>query len=315
MRVTVHRLVSERRRLVPRPQVTLDLPLERFTLPSGRCLLKVQAEGFAELSYPLRVDRAEHHLGRVRLYTPAEVGQDWVLVPGGAFLLGGDHQARQAMPRCRPTLGDRFMQRTCVTVGHWLRYLHALPREEARSHVPGVCSPTGLFTPWWSEVDGRIELPEGWDPRWPIVGVDAEDAAAYAAWVSRRTGRRQRLPTEEEWEKAARGVDGRAWPWGDHFDPTFAHMRASRPGEPSLGPVGAFPVDCSPYGCLDMAGCVQEWTGSWMDNDLVVLRGGSWADERDDLRCAARSGRPPHYRSDRVGFRLVSDQPAIGVRI
>jgi len=89
-------------------------------------------------------------------------------------------------------------------------------------------------------------------------------------------------------------------------------MRASRPGPPGLGPVGAFPIDRSVYGCQDMAGLVREWTASWMDGDLVVVRGGSWVDEGEHLRCAARAGRPAGWRGLDVGFRLASDVRAQG---
>lgn len=310
VRAVLHRLVPEHRRLVPHAVADLPIPLQAHALPPGRWLLTLDAPGLAPVRYPLVLSRGEHHEARICMHTPAQVGEGWVQVPSGPFLLGGDPLARQPMPRCRPTIGDLFVRRTCVTSAEWLEYLRALPAEEAQRRCPGATSPTGAATPWWFAAEEGWSLPAGWDPRWPVVGVDTEDAAAYAGWVSALTGRNQRLPTEEEWEKAARGVDGRTWPWGDRFDPTFAHMRGSRTGMPGLGPVGAFPVDTSPYGCQDMAGLVREWTASWMDHDLAVVRGGSWSDEADDLRVAARSGQPPRQRSALVGFRLVSEQPA-----
>ena len=150
-------------------------------------------------------------------------------------------------------------------------------------------------------------LPDDWPPDWPVVGIDAHDAAAYAAWRAARSGLPIRLPAEEEWEKAARGIDARAWPWGDRFDPTFAHMRTSRAGGPGLAPTPAFPVDRSPYGVLGMAGGVREWTASWLDATQQVVRGGAWDDDADDLRCATRRGARPTWRDAGLGVRLACD--------
>ncbi len=308
--LTVSRLVPRGRALVEEEHAHAILPLAELSMPPGRWMVTARAEGFAPVRYLVALGRAEHHVGQVRLYRPDEVGDGFVQIAASPFQLGGDVEARQALPRCRPLLADRFMMRLPVTAQAYLEFLEDLPLDEARRRAPGGRGPAGELCPWWAPQDGRWLLPAGWDPRWPVVGVDAQDAAAYAAWWSARHGRPARLPTEEEWEKAARGVDGRAWPWGDRFDPILAHMRSSRPGSPGLAPVGTFPSDRSPYGCQDMAGGVREWTASWLDHQLVVVRGGSWADDAADLRCAARSGVSPDHRGATVGFRLVSEVPA-----
>ena len=176
--------------------------------------------------------------------------------------------------------------------------------------MPGEAGLYGDFRPYWTKRAGAWALPADWNPSWPVVAVNIEDAIAYSAWLSSKLDRQCRLPTEEEWEKAARGVDGRAFPWGPAFDPTFAHMRRSRTGAPTLWPVGQYPVDCSVYGCMDMAGGVREWTASAFSEGQVVVRGGGWNDDMDELRCAGRRGLPPYFRSSSVGFRLVSVLPA-----
>ena len=142
--------------------------------------------------------------------------------------------------------------------------------------MPGEAGPFGEHVAFWQHDGTAWTIPSGWDPQWPVNAISLADAEAYAEWRSALERRAMRLPTEEEWEKAARGVDGRAYPWGDRFDPTFAHMRASVPGAPRPAPVGAYPVDTSVYGCMDMAGGMREWTSSRFDEGQVVIRGGTW---------------------------------------
>ena len=286
------------------------MPIEDLQLSPGSWLLEVSAPGFQTARYPLYLERLEHHEGRVRLFRSEEVGEGWVVVPAGRFVMGGDPKARQPLQRCRPWVDDLFVMKTCVTSEDWLRYLNALPIEEAMRRVPGE---GGLFgssaVRYWSHGEQGWSLPEGWQPDWPVFAVSHDDAVAYAQWLSADLGRAVRLPTEEEWEKCARGVDGRSYPWGDKFDPTFAHMRRSRPGRPRPWSVGQYPVDTSVYGAMDMAGGLRELTSSWFDEGQIVIRGGTWGDDADDLRCACRAGLQPDFRYSFIGFRLVSEEP------
>ena len=331
--VVVERFEPQGRRLVSRIVDTLALPLQRHPLPPGSYRLVVRAAGFADAVYPLALRRGEHHRARVVLYRPDQIGEAWVQVAAGSFHMGGDPLARllgwriggrgplrgfsptgdplarQALESCSPTLGDRFVMRTPVTSAEYLAFLEGLPAEEVEGRLPGEVGFQGIARPLWSLHEGRPVLPETWDARWPVVAVSQDDARAYAAWLSERQGRVVRLPTEEEWEKAARGVDGRPFPWGAGFDPTFAHMRTSQPGPAQPAPVGSYPVDTSVWGCQDMAGGVREWTTSAYGAGRVVVRGGSWRDDHDELRCAARWGLEATRRSSAIGFRLVSEQP------
>ncbi len=309
--VTIARLVERGRVLKPEPVDTCPAPVAGVALPAGSYLVTARAPDREPVTASLSLSRAEPLSLILRPRTAAQVGHGWVLVPAGAFQLGGDLHARDPLPRCRPTLGDLYVRRFPVIVAEYAAFLAGLPREEAERRLPGRRGAVGAGETWWAlDAAGVPVVPPDWHLRWAVVGIDADDAAAYAAWVSAETGRPVRLPTEDEWEKAARGADGRAYPWGHRFDPTFAHMRDSRPGPPGPAAVDAAPIDVSPYGVRGAAGGVREWTASWLDGGRVVVRGGSWADGPEELRCASRRGLPADWRSDRVGFRLVSDVPA-----
>lgn len=142
----------------------------------------------------------------------------------------------------------------------------------------------------------------------PVVLVSHEDARAYAAWLSLRTGKTWRLPTEAEWEKAARGTDGRMFPWGDRFAP--GRLNSHDRGPFDTLPVGAFPAGASPFGLLDAAGQVFEWTATAAGAGRFIVKGGSWDDKGCGVcRPAARHGRPSTLKHILVGFRLVLEEP------
>ena len=143
-------------------------------------------------------------------------------------------------------------------------------------------------------------------PDHPVVYISWHDAVAYAGWLAKQTSQPWRLPTEAEWEKAARGGDGRIYPWGDSFDKS--RCNTSEGGKGTTTPVGSYPSGASPCGAHDMAGNVWEWTSSLFkpypydptdgrenvnSTDNRVLRGGSWCDDSRDARAACRARNHP----------------------
>jgi formylglycine-generating enzyme required for sulfatase activity len=152
----------------------------------------------------------------------------------------------------------------------------------------------------------------------PVVNVNWYDVVAYATWLSHLTRQVWRVPTEAEWEKAARGTDGRRYPWGDTFSKTCCNTLASQIH--TTTPVGAYPSGASPYGVYDLAGNVWEWTSSerlpypyklpserdeMHIPELRVLRGGSWHDDARHARTTFRECRSSGSFYDTFGFRLV----------
>ncbi len=140
----------------------------------------------------------------------------------------------------------------------------------------------------------------------PVVLVSHGDAVAYAVWLSRRTGRRWRLPSEAQWEKAARGNDGRRFPWGDVYHADRLNSHDSGPFDTL--PVGTFSNGASPFGILDAAGQVFEWTATRAGNSRAIVKGGSWDDKGCGVcRPAARHSRPAALKHILIGFRLVRE--------
>jgi len=148
--------------------------------------------------------------------------------------------------------------------------------------------------------------PEGRE-RHPVVLVRYQDAERYAQWLSERTGRSWRLPSESQWEKAVRGTDGRAFPWGERFDPSLLNSHDQGPFDTT--PVGAYPEGAGPYGLLDGAGQVFEWIAAPEDAARAWVKGGSWDDKGCGVcRPAARHARPKGIKHILVGFRLVVER-------
>ncbi|NLH99039.1 MAG: formylglycine-generating enzyme family protein [Chthonomonadales bacterium] len=221
-------------------------------------------------------------------------GAELVYVPAGEFTMGSEDGEPDERPQRRVHLDAFWMYRYPVTVAQYRRF----------------CNETGREMP---------EAPEwGWLDDHPIVKVRWYDAQAYADWAG------VSLPTEAQWEKAARGTDGRKWPWGNGFHALKAVCSVGKRSQPSTAPVGSIPSGASPYGCLDMAGNVWEWCADWYDPEYYaqapnrnprgpeigqrrVLRGGSRAEcDWELLRASYRNRIPPGKRGDVNGFRCAA---------
>ncbi len=159
---------------------------------------------------------------------------------------------------------------------------------------------------WGKNKDGRPTYPKG-QANHPVVLISQSDAQANCAWRGGKAPARYRLPTEAEWEKAARGADARYFPWGNTFDPERLNYGYK---VQSTTPVGAYPKGKSPFGVLDMAGNVFEWTSTPFSKSKTTMKGGgSWDDQPGITRAAARHGRDPKAKHLLFGFRCVCVDP------
>ncbi len=181
---------------------------------------------------------------------------------------------------------------------------------------------------WQWRMEENISGPKYWhDRKWnglnfPVVGVGWYEASAYATWLSRKTGNSYCLPTEAQWEKAARGSGGFLYPWGNTWEKKENRCNWRDIGLRRTSPVGIFPLGASPYGCLDMAGNAWEWCADWYADDYYrkspdrnprgpadgsdrVMRGGGWIYARWACRSAYRYALHPPVRFSDCGFRLA----------
>ena len=314
-------LAESDRLLVPEDGRDLgQTPVVDVSLPMGSHLLMIELPGRHPVMAPAMVAR----LARVELHVrfpDIEFGPDLAFVAGGPALVGGD-MGEYGLPRPvrMPDVPDFALGVFPVTFGEYIEFLGHLEPIEAEARLPrsALAGPLvtraadGLLVPAPERLFEGRRLRDRPDAlRLPVVGVAHEDAVAYCEWAAAERGLPLRLPTEDEWEKAARGVDGRDFPWGSAYDPGFANGRGSRPGPARLEPVGAFGMDESIYGIRDLAGGVSNWCDGWYDDKEGTrpVRGGHWTSGRRTL--AERIGLPPLTRTGTVGFRVACSVGAL----
>ena len=214
-------------------------------------------------------------------WSPPYGEPEWIIISAGEFWMGEGGSAKKIHL-------DAFrIARVPISNAQYQLFIRAVQHRYPRH---------------WEE--GR---PPRGEESHPVTNVSWDDAAAYVEWLSDVTGRSIVLPTEEQWEKAARGNnDRRIYPWGDTFD--RLNCNTSELGIGNTTPVGIFRDGASPYGVLDMAGNVWEWTASWYEEQRRgrVLRGGSWNFIRRLARVSFRFNLSPDLALSNIGFRPVA---------
>jgi serine/threonine-protein kinase len=289
--------------------------LEARDVPMGSYLLRIEREGFFTTLYPIAVGRNEDIRSTVRLPPSGAIPEGFAYVPEGPFLMYGDPHVISTF-KCRRTvsLPGFAIGVHPVTCAEYLDFLNDLIRRdpgEARRRAPRQSDDAGFL---WEPEGEAFLLPEDrrypWSPRLPVFGISFEDALAFCRWRSERDGLPFDLPTEAEWEKAAKGVDGRYYPWGNYFDNEHCNnFFSSRERSPGVVEVDSFPLDCSPYGVRGMSGNLGDWCHFDQPErpDVAAVRGGNWAISGEACRLAYHRSTSKTYVSDRFGFRLKLD--------
>jgi formylglycine-generating enzyme required for sulfatase activity len=242
--------------------------------------------------------RLEHIVSRTgdpslsNLAVHEKTGIQFIRIPAGPFLYGDNNEPVD--------LPEYWIGRAPVTNAQYKRFLDANPQHP----VPFVDTEWAKPHNWHRE--SRSYPADKADH--PVVLVSWNDVQAFCDWAGLQ------LPTEQEWEKAARGTDGRAFPWGDDW--VEGRCNTGEADIDDTTPVGKYsPAGDSPYGCVDMAGNVWEWTASWSDSSQArrVVRGGSWDLIRYGARAAYRYHHPPDNRGFNLGFRVVRRPPSLAL--
>lgn len=221
-------------------------------------------------------------------------GSLMVLVPNGSFIMGSNEGEADERP-----------EHTVLLDAYWIDVYEVTNSDYDKCVQAGKCR--------------QKEKYEGFDaPSQPVVGISWFDASDYCAWVEKR------LPTEAEWERAARGEDGRIYPWGNNLDCLHANYREC--GRSFTITVGSYPQGKSPYQLMDTAGNAAEWVADWYDPNYYaasppenpkgpengkyrVVRGGSWVRYAYLMKISNRAGQSPETRNNSTGFRCAKSAP------
>ncbi len=260
---------------------------------------------------------------------------DLVFVPAGAFKMGDNFG--DGLPREKPVhtveLDAFYIGKFETTNAQWKKFRDDPGYEDVKFWPNGLVVPKDQI-PYWTQANNHGGATPDSDD-FPVLGVNYDSVTAYCNWLSAKTGKKYRLPTEAEWEKAARGTDQRKYPWGNEIDHSYANYVGSAAFDTGTK-VGTYDGKlhgalqthngASPYGAYDMAGNVMEWCSDWYAKDYYsvsprknpkgpatgayrVVRGGSFFLEALDMRTYARSAAWPSFQSHRmIGFRVARDR-------
>jgi formylglycine-generating enzyme required for sulfatase activity len=342
--VTLWRFESNKAGLLIERPVELEGPkIENTQLSPGSYMAVIRAKGRTSVRYPFIARRGAEVSFRIELPEAHLVPPGFSYVPAGGFLFGSassDDQRKDFfhhVPLHELETDGYLIARHETTFADWIEYLEGLPAEQRPEHYPKVekggfqgalgleehpvkgwiisFQPAGqLYRAAYSEkiiYSGRSRSrAQDWTEL-PVVGVSVADAERYVAWLNESGKLRgARLCTELEWERGARGADGREYPHGNSIRPDEANYDDTYGKDPkAMGPdqVGSHPKSLSPFGLYDMAGNVWEWTRSSVKPERYAARGGSYYFGANSAKTTDREITEPDFRDTSVGLRVCAD--------
>ncbi|OQC14092.1 MAG: Serine/threonine-protein kinase PknD [Lentisphaerae bacterium ADurb.Bin082] len=288
-----------------------SMPLESSTppippqvIPKGNYLLTATLPGLPLVNYPFFLEHGENR--DIVIAIPKAIPENTVYVPEGMAKLGGSVSSLN--PKRQEYVHGFFIGKYEVTFGEYLEFWNALTdpleKNDCMSRIQFNADSYMAVNAWSPE--GKLN--PGFSADRPVIGISLQAAMAFCDWKARILNRPCRLPTASEWEKAARGADGRDYPWGNTFRPAYAYTfenTAVREAYGAWAPPGIVTFDMSPYGAFDMAGNVREWTGSLFQDGtpFYQIKGASSATTKRYLPLDS-SDDTPLTPSD-VGFRYL----------
>jgi formylglycine-generating enzyme required for sulfatase activity len=276
----------------------------------GSYLLLARADGRARQRLPVVVEREGETRASVELLDPERIPPGFVWIPPGPFTSGGDPRAHEPAPALTVELPGYFVARHEVTNAQWAEFTSD---PEVRARMQATAEP--VYVP--REPSGLIPPENLGGPETPVMGITWFDARDYVAWRNARAEALGEpwvfdLPSEAEWEKAARGADGRAFPWGQRFDFALVVGLHRKPVNLYNAPAGFEPRDESPWGVQDLAGLRTEWTRDAYVPDpkappFYRRRGGAWWSARETFfRSASRSFSEAASSGSNSGLRMIA---------
>lgn len=287
--IEVYSFTAQRYRTISQKRLTVVTPLQHpLELSRGTYLLKVKHPMSVEVRVPISLTRVKEYEVSISLPYKGRIPKGFTFIK--------DRLAMQTYP---------------VTVAEYFDFLNDLAPEIAARRAPryyhtayALPNEAGRYVVPFSDVEG-----DEWQADWPIMLISQPDASAYAEWIGQQLRHKTRLPTADEWRNAAQGSDQRPYPWGLAFDASLCSMRESHSGRPTPSAVGAFPMDCSPYGVYDLSGTIAQWTSSTIEGDPEYYRvmGAAFnsmevlCDLNQEIRALGENG------MIHIGFRVVLD--------
>ena len=281
-----------------------SIPLTINLLPKGEYLLIVKYQGKEKEHYSFKIEHDEHEI--INLKIPNDALKDMVYIPAGKFYYGGVFSKNLRLKEIFQK--EFYIKKYEVTFKEYLKFYQSLKDQDLKlKYMPMVRIDRNLFKFLPAFDKNKIRQPFI-KPDLPVVGITHEAADAYCKWIGKKMGRDCRLPTAMEWEKAARGGDGRECVWGNKAIADYAFCYENKLARKKYGywaPPGSFAKDVSVYGVYDLAGNVREWTSSLFakDSPFYQIKGGS-ASTSLYFMYSAFSSDTPVVPSD-VGFRFV----------
>jgi eukaryotic-like serine/threonine-protein kinase len=277
-------------------------PIEK-KLPVGGYLLFPVGKNMDRIRCPIQVVCGQTN--PIEINVPYEIPDGMCYIPGGNFYYG----TRKSLNRMqRSFLPAYFISRYEVTLGEYLEFWKSLKSTSSKKRYKArylFSNGDFKYLPVW---DDNVKLHKGFELNMPVVGISGEAAEAYCAWLSKKHGVFLRLPTNLEWEKAARGVDGRMFAWGNAQNSESALCWDNKMGKkkyPTSAPVGSFPEDKSIYGVMDIVGNVHEFTTEKVNNgNVFVVKGGSFLSRLLFSHCGYSTHSDGKSEND-IGFRYV----------